>query len=110
MTTILGHPFWPLLLPHLYIAQEATDPSEAEHRVEVHKTCPPAVLDIVVQCAHCGADIHPVRETKRNLWTFNASCPLAVKVGCARSSEATALLSAVREAMAGGSPQGNLFA
>jgi len=97
--TIFEHPLWPTLLPYLYIAQGQIGLNGARHRIEVRKTCPVSVFDIVVSCAQCGADIHPVRETERKVWTFNVSCPLNVRYRCARKPNAHHMADAVRAAM-----------
>jgi hypothetical protein len=45
--------------------------------------------------------MHPVRETKRGVWTFNVSCPLAENVKCARMQDSHLAADAVRAAMDG---------
>jgi hypothetical protein len=109
--TIFEHPLWPTLLPYLHIAQGHVGVNGPRHRIEVSKACPASVFDIVVGCAHCGADIHSVRETKRGVWTFNVSCPLDVNMKCARMQASHIAAEAVRLAMEGAPvPQGSLFA
>jgi len=110
--TIFEHPLWPTLLSYLYLDKTGTvNGPNPEHRTEVHKTAPPAVFDIVVECAHCHAPIHAVRFTKRKIWTFNVSCPLKVNYVCARMPETRAVKDQVREAMLHAPPPvGSLFA
>lgn len=54
---------------------------------------------MVVACCHCGELMHPVRETKRHLWTVNVSCPLSKNYACARSKEAHVCAQKIRDRM-----------
>lgn len=108
--TIFDHPLWPTLRRYLYIRMGVHGVNGPRHRIEVSHEAPHEVFDIRVSCAHCGAVITPVRIDARGAWTFNVSCPLAVRVKCARMPESTAMARAVRAAMkAGPQPVPSLF-
>lgn len=98
--TILEHPLWGELLPYLYIRRGATGVNGARHRIEVRQDAPASVFRLKVDCAHCGRSIFPIRRDARGAWTFNVSCPLAVRVKCARMPASTAMAKAVRGSMA----------
>lgn len=110
--TLFEHPLWPTLLSYLYLDRTGKiNGPNPSHRTEVSKTAPPALFDMVIDCAHCHAPIYPVRFTKRKLWTLNVSCPLTVNYVCARSAETRAVKNQIRKAMQRQPPPvGSLFA
>lgn len=97
--TIFDHPDWPTLARFLYIRRGRVGVNGARHRIEVSQDAPRSVFDIRVSCAYCDAEIQPVRLDARGAWTFNVSCPLAVRVKCARMPRSSAMAAAVRRAI-----------
>lgn len=97
--TLFEHPLWPTLLGFLYIRMGKHGLNGPRHRIEVNHHAPVAVFDMEVECAYCGRLMNPVRLDARGAWTFNVSCPLAVRVKCARMPQSTAMAKAVRAAM-----------
>ena len=99
--TILTHPLWPILLPHLFIDSSGTRINGPRHRIEVWESVPLAVFEIQTPCANprCGRMISNVRRTQRGRITLNFSCPLAVNYACARVQATRRLADRVRDAL-----------
>jgi hypothetical protein len=99
--TILEHPAWPALLPHLFIRRgTTTGVNGPRHRIEVRTDAPAWVFDIRTACANCGLEIQNVRVDARGGWTFNLSCPLDRNMRCARMRPTTMACQRVRDAIA----------
>lgn len=100
--TIFEHSKWPELLPFLFIRRGTKGVNGARHRIEVRHDAPAWVFQIHTHCAACGAPIQNVRVDARGGWTFNASCPLTVRMKCARMRATTVICARVRAAINGG--------
>jgi hypothetical protein len=98
MTPLLAHPLWPLIRPWVKIQTYDRDGGHADprHRIELDAPDNDAfravVLAVTVPCVACGAVIHPIRsraaDTHGNLY-IAVTCPLNVRMGCARGGAAS---------------------
>jgi len=94
---ILSHAKWNDIKPFLKIEEVAGDGGRV--RLEI-KDVPPThraqFLALVMPCVACGAEIHPIRERsgskhqvgKLSHLYYACTCPLEVRMGCARGKAA----------------------
>jgi hypothetical protein len=102
-TSIIYHPFWPKLRPHIVIEVYDRDGSARDPRIRIEvRNLPdklrPAALAMQVCCANkkCTRPINPIRARKgpakrggagTNLY-YAAACELDVDKGCSRTNDA----------------------
>jgi hypothetical protein len=98
--SIVDHTLWPEIRPYVRIERYDRDGGHAHprYRIEVY---PPDTgrsadwQDAMMPCVACGALMHPIRQraatnkrgAPRHLF-YAATCPLRVRMGCARSGAA----------------------
>ena len=99
--SIVEHPLWPEIRPYVRIERYDRDGGHGHPRYRIEVDPPNADRSaawqvVMMRCVACGAPMHPIRErapannkrgNPRHLF-YAATCPLRIRMGCARSAAA----------------------
>ncbi len=94
--SIVLHPLWPLLSPHLVVRAYDKDGGHVDPRIRIEFCDLPAELataaaDAIMKCVTCRARIFPLRQRIGDPWSrlyYAPSCSLEQNIACSRSPQA----------------------